>query len=53
KAKGNTFSVLDMSIACHQINLHVDSRHLTSFVTPLGAFRYKRMPFRLASASAV
>lgn len=46
------FSVMDLSSAYHQVLLHPDSRHLTSFVTPLGAFRFIRMPFGLASAAA-
>lgn len=50
---GVIFSVINMSSAYHQIDLDEGSRHLTSFVTPLGAFRYYRMPFGLASASAV
>ncbi|KAJ1208272.1 hypothetical protein NDU88_003658 [Pleurodeles waltl] len=46
------FSVLDLSSAYHQILLHPDSRHLTSFVTPVGAYQFLRMPFGLASAAA-
>ncbi|KAJ1095977.1 hypothetical protein NDU88_001126 [Pleurodeles waltl] len=46
------FSVLDLSSAYHQIVLHPESRHLTSFVTPLGAYQFLRMPFGLASAAA-
>ncbi|KAJ1213856.1 hypothetical protein NDU88_001486 [Pleurodeles waltl] len=45
-------SVLDLSSAYHQIVLHPESRHLTSFVTPLGAYQFLRMPFGLASAAA-
>lgn len=47
------FSSFDILSAYHQVELSRDSRHLTSFVTPEGALRYKRMPFGLASASAV
>lgn len=46
------FSILDQSSAYHQVELHPESRHLTSFITPLGAFQYLRMPFGLASAAA-
>lgn len=33
------FTTLDMSSAYHQIRLKKESRHLTSFVTPTGAYR--------------
>ncbi|KAJ1201139.1 hypothetical protein NDU88_004954 [Pleurodeles waltl] len=46
------FSVLDLSSSYHQIVLHPESRHLTPFVTPLGAYQFLRMLFRLASAAA-
>ncbi|KAJ1198182.1 hypothetical protein NDU88_002026 [Pleurodeles waltl] len=51
-SQAKVFSVLDLSAAYHQVLLHEDSRHLTSFVTPLGAFRFIRMPFGLALAAA-
>ena len=47
------FLSLDLSSAYHQISLHPLSHPLTSFVTPEGAFRYKRTPFGLASESVV
>ena len=28
----------------HAVPLHIDSRPLTNFITPFGAFRYKRLP---------
>ncbi|KAJ1088301.1 hypothetical protein NDU88_001459 [Pleurodeles waltl] len=46
------FSVMDLSAAYYQLRLYKDSKHLTSFVTPLGAFRFKRFPLGLASAAA-
>ena len=47
------FSKLDLSSAYHQIRLTPDCRDLKAFITPDGLFRHKRMPFGLASASAV
>ena len=47
------FSTIDLTSAYHQIELDVNSKHCTAFITPEGAFQYKRMPFGLASASAV
>lgn len=47
------FSLLDMSSAYHQIELHTESRHLTAFITPEGLFQFKFMPFGLASVSDV
>ena len=43
---------MDLSSGYHQVLLHDESKHLTSFVTPLGAYRYLRMPFGLATAAA-
>lgn len=44
------FSTLDLQSAYYQIPLHKDSRNLTTFITHDGLFRFKRVPFRLASA---
>lgn len=41
------FAKLDLSKAFHHIELHEESRHITTFKTPFGYFRYKRMPFGL------
>ncbi|KAJ1211759.1 hypothetical protein NDU88_007115, partial [Pleurodeles waltl] len=51
--KAAYFSVLDLSNAYHQIELHPDSKWLTAFTTPFGSFMFNRMPFGLASAAAV
>ena len=42
--KATIFTVLDGYKGFHQIELHPESRKLTTFVTPLGQYWYKRMP---------
>ncbi|KAL7839056.1 hypothetical protein SRHO_G00257140 [Serrasalmus rhombeus] len=44
------FSTLDLQSAYHQVMLHEDSRNLTAFITHDGLFRFKRIPYGLASA---
>ncbi|KAL1263298.1 hypothetical protein QQF64_006037 [Cirrhinus molitorella] len=44
------FSTLDLQSAYHQVELHEDSRNLTAFITHEGLFRFKRVPYGLASA---
>ena len=39
------FSKLDVTWACHQIELKPQSREITTFVTHKGLFRYKRLMF--------
>ncbi|XP_078503492.1 fibrocystin [Lissotriton helveticus] len=39
------FSTLDLTSAYFQIKLHEESQELTAFVTPMGAYKFKRMPF--------
>lgn len=43
------FSTLDLQSAYYQVPLHEDSRSLTTFITHDGLFRFKRVPFGLAS----
>jgi hypothetical protein len=45
------FSKLDLRWGYHQIELHPDSRGLTTFSTPQGLNRSKRLIFGLSSAS--
>ena len=47
------FTVLDGRKGFHQIELHPDSRKLTTFVTPFGRFRYKRLLMGWCGASDV
>lgn len=46
------FSKLDALSAYHQVELAESSRDLTAFITPWGLYRFKRVPFGLASAPA-
>ena len=46
------FSKLDARSAYHHVELHEESRDLTTFITPWGLFRYKRVCFGLSSAPA-
>ena len=43
------FSSLDMKSAYHQLDLHPDSRSLTTFITRQGLMRYRRCPYGLKS----
>ncbi|XP_048482951.1 uncharacterized protein LOC125489811 [Plutella xylostella] len=43
--KAQYFSKLDIKNAFHQIELHPNSRHLTTFITSSGLYRYKRLMF--------
>ena len=44
------FSKLDLKMGFHQVELHKDSRYITTFVSSLGLFRYKRLMFGISSA---
>ena len=46
----SVFSRLDLKDAYHQLELHPDSRDLTTFVSHQGLYRYRRVNFGLASA---
>lgn len=43
------FSTLDLESAYYQVPVHEDSRSLTTFITHNGLFRFKQVPFGLAS----
>lgn len=47
------FSVLDATEGFHQVNLHPDSRHFTAFLTPIGLYQYKRVPFGFTNSPAI
>jgi hypothetical protein len=47
------FSKLDLNQGYHQLDLHPDSRHITTFTTHKGLFRYKRLNFGISSASEI
>ncbi|KAK7933589.1 hypothetical protein WMY93_004485 [Mugilogobius chulae] len=47
------FSKLDLRAGYHQLELHPDSRYITTFTTHLGLRRYKRLSFGISSAAEV
>ncbi|KAK3105801.1 hypothetical protein FSP39_006028 [Pinctada imbricata] len=47
------FSKLDLRCGYHQFELEKDSRYITTFSTHLGIYRYKRLNFRICSASEI
>lgn len=46
----NVFSKLDLAQSFHQIELDESSRHITTFVTHKGLYRYKRLMFGISCA---
>ncbi|KAL0901956.1 hypothetical protein ABMA27_007099 [Loxostege sticticalis] len=48
--KAQYFSKLDIKNAFHQVEIHPDSRHLTTFITSKGLYRYKRLMFGITCA---
>ena len=46
----NVFTVLDAESGFHQLELDKESSHLTTFITHKGLFKFKRLPFGIASA---
>ena len=54
KLSGNkVFSLLDAAAGFWQLPLEEDSRRLTTFITPFGRFRMKRLPFGIATAPEI
>lgn len=51
--KAKLFSRLDIKDAFHQIEIHPDSRHITTFITSKGLFRYKRLMFGISCAPEI
>ena len=47
------FSKLDLRSGYHQLELHPDSRYITTFSTHMGLFQYKRLNFGISSASEI
>lgn len=48
--KATYFSKLDISSAFHQVEIAENCRHITTFITSKGLFRYKRLMFGISSA---
>ncbi|XP_058456768.1 uncharacterized protein K02A2.6-like [Malaya genurostris] len=44
------FSRLDVTEAFHQVELHSESRYITTFITHMGLFRYKWLMYGIACA---
>ena len=51
-AGAKVFSSLDSCGAFHCVPVRKDHRYKTSFVSPLGSYQFKRMPFGLCNAPA-
>ncbi|XP_063951721.1 uncharacterized protein K02A2.6-like [Lytechinus pictus] len=49
-AKAKVFTVLDAKDGFWQVKMDEASSYLTTFSTPFGRYRYKRMPFGISSA---
>lgn len=47
------FSILDAKSRFWQVKLKKDSSYLTTFNTPFGRFRWRRMPFGISSAPEI
>ena len=50
-SEATVFSKLDLNMAFHQIELHPDSRDITTFAAPDGLYRYKRLLFGVNMAT--
>ncbi|CAH2105722.1 unnamed protein product [Euphydryas editha] len=48
--KAKLFSKLDIKNAFHQLELHPESRHITTFISSKGLYRYKRLMFGITCA---
>ena len=45
------FTKLDLNMAFHQVELHADTRDITTFAAPKGLYRYKHLVFSVNMAS--
>ena len=50
-SRAKVFTKLDLNMAFHQIELHPDSRDITTFAAPNGLYRYKRLLFGVNMAT--
>lgn len=48
--KARLFTRLDIKEAFHQVELHESCRHITTFISHAGVFRYKRLMFGVSCA---
>ena len=51
--QSTVFSKLDLKWGYHQLELHPDSRSITTFTTHCGLYQYKRLMFGISSAPEV
>ena len=47
------FTTLDLTSGYHQLELHPERRHITTFTTHVGLRRYKRLTFGINAASEI
>ena len=52
-SESRIFTKLDLKMGYHQLELHPDSRDITTFVTHCGLFRYKRLVMGINAASEI
>lgn len=52
-AGSKMFTKLDLKLGYHQLELHEDSRDITTFVTHCGLYRYKRLVMGINAASEI
>jgi len=52
-SQSRVFSKIDLKWGYHQLELHPDSRNITTFVTHCGLYRYKRLLFGINAASEI
>lgn len=48
--QAKVFSKLDATAGFHQVKLSEESQELTTFITPMGRFCFRRLPFGICSA---
>lgn len=51
--KAKVFSKLDIQDAFHQVEIHPNSRHITTFISSKGLYRYKRLMFGITCAPEI